>query len=279
MPIGRFARASRLSVKSLRNYDESGLLPAAFVDPQSGYRYYRLEQLARADAIRSLRMVEMPLPVIADVLDNDEPDELLLSHLAALEEQRDELERKAQELKQRIGRKEYALSTDVTLKVNPAIVAIGWRTQTTHIEIFNDIPAGFGTVIGQLAEADVDPTGPPFTLYHQAPDGDTAGDISMCVPVAAEMAESMAVNGLTVFEVDEGAAASIVHRGGYDDMGESYATAMTWIQERGHHLLGPAREVYLNSPAEVGEADLRTEILFPIDGETAVETDGRTELS
>lgn len=62
MPIGRFAKASRLSVKSLRNYDESGLLPAAFVDPQSGYRYYRLEQLARADAIRSLRMVDMPLP-------------------------------------------------------------------------------------------------------------------------------------------------------------------------------------------------------------------------
>lgn len=39
MPIGRFAKASRLSMKSLRNYDESGLLPAAFVDPQSGYRY------------------------------------------------------------------------------------------------------------------------------------------------------------------------------------------------------------------------------------------------
>jgi len=78
MPIGRFARASRLSVKSLRNYDESGLLPAASVDPQSGYRYYRLEQLARADAIRSLRMAAMPLPQIAETLDGEDPDQVLM---------------------------------------------------------------------------------------------------------------------------------------------------------------------------------------------------------
>jgi len=38
MPIGHF---SRLSVKSLRNYDTAGLLPAAFVDPASGYRRAR----------------------------------------------------------------------------------------------------------------------------------------------------------------------------------------------------------------------------------------------
>ena len=71
MPIGRFARAARLPIKSLRRYDESGLLPAAFVDEQSGYRYYRLEQLARADAVRFLRRVNMPLPMIAETLDGD----------------------------------------------------------------------------------------------------------------------------------------------------------------------------------------------------------------
>ena len=41
MPIGHFSRVSRLSVKSLRNYDTAGLLPAAFVDPASGYRRAR----------------------------------------------------------------------------------------------------------------------------------------------------------------------------------------------------------------------------------------------
>ena len=76
IPIGRFAKVSRLSVKSLRNYDQSGLLPAAFVDPQTSYRYYRLEQLARADAIRSLRMVDMPLHSIEELLDGDDPEQL-----------------------------------------------------------------------------------------------------------------------------------------------------------------------------------------------------------
>ena len=184
MPIGRFARASRLSVKSLRNYHDSGLLPAAFVDPESGYRYYRIEQLSRADAIRSLRMVEMSLPTIAEVLDTEEPSSLLTSHLAELEHQRDELDRMAQELQRRIQTKEYEMSTTVSIKANPTITALSHRTVTTYRQIFTDIPEGFGRVMAQMEEAVLDPIGAPFTLFHQAPDGDTEGDISLCVPIA-----------------------------------------------------------------------------------------------
>ena len=148
MPIGRFARASRLSVKSLRNYDESGLLPAAFVDPQSGYRYYRLEQLARADAIRSLRMVDMPLPLIAETLDGEDSEQVLMSHLAALETQRNEFDQMAQQLQRRINLKEYVMSNEITVTSTPAVVVAAYRTPTTYAEIFNDIPAGFANVMG-----------------------------------------------------------------------------------------------------------------------------------
>ena len=61
LPIGRFAKATRLSVKALRHYDELGLLRPAFVDPSSGYRYYRPAQANQAEAIRILRSLEMPL--------------------------------------------------------------------------------------------------------------------------------------------------------------------------------------------------------------------------
>lgn len=264
MPIGQFARASRLSIKSLRNYDESGLLPASFVDPQSGYRYYRLEQLARADAIRSLRMASMPLARIAEALEVDDPEELLTSHLEALELQRDELIQKAEQLRRQIKTKEFTMSNTVTIKTNPAVTAIGYRTETTFSEIFEAIPHGFGTVIGRLGEAGVDPAGAPFTLYYQAPDGDTMGDIAMCVPVSG--AESVSED-TQIIELEEGATASIMHRGSYENMGETYATAAAWIQEHGHHVTGPTREIYFNNPAEVDEADLVTEILFPIDAE------------
>jgi hypothetical protein len=36
MPIGPFAAASRLSQKALRLYGENGVLPPAWVDPDSG---------------------------------------------------------------------------------------------------------------------------------------------------------------------------------------------------------------------------------------------------
>ena len=55
VPIGRFSEATRLSVKALRHYDDIGLLRPAVTDPQSGYRYYRLGQANRAEAIRQLR--------------------------------------------------------------------------------------------------------------------------------------------------------------------------------------------------------------------------------
>src|SRR6266516_6577748 len=61
MPIGEFASASRLSQKALRLYGEKGLLPPAWVDPDSGYRYYSLDQLRTATLIALLRRAGMPL--------------------------------------------------------------------------------------------------------------------------------------------------------------------------------------------------------------------------
>jgi DNA-binding transcriptional MerR regulator len=68
MPIGPFARRCRLSVKQLRHYDELGLLRPAWVDPESGYRYYRAEQAREALSIGLLRSLDVPLPAIGQVL-------------------------------------------------------------------------------------------------------------------------------------------------------------------------------------------------------------------
>jgi len=198
---------------------------------------------------------------------------LLMSHLAELQQQRDELDRKAQQLRRQIDTKEFVMSTDVIVKTHPAITAIGFRTRTTHEAVFTDLPAGLTKVIGSLIEANVTPVGAPFTLFHQAPDGDTEGDIEMCVPVSegVQLDEGLDPSGeLTAVAVSAGPVASIVHRGSYEDMGKSYATVAMWVQEHGHVVTGSTREIYLNSPAEVAEEDLLTELLFPIDGEGEV---------
>ncbi|MGW5234420.1 MerR family transcriptional regulator [Streptomyces nodosus] len=67
LTIGAFSRASRLSPKALRLYDELGLLPPARVDPVTGYRLYAPEQLERARLVAWLRRLGMPLARIRHI--------------------------------------------------------------------------------------------------------------------------------------------------------------------------------------------------------------------
>lgn len=74
IPIGRFSRITRLSIRALRRYDEMGVLQPAWVDPSSGYRYYRLGQARDAEAVRILRGLDMPIAQIREVLAAGDPD-------------------------------------------------------------------------------------------------------------------------------------------------------------------------------------------------------------
>jgi protein phosphatase len=69
LSIGEFAKASGLTPKALRLYDELGLLPPAHVDPRSGYRTYERHQLERARLVAWLRGLGMPLARIRVVVD------------------------------------------------------------------------------------------------------------------------------------------------------------------------------------------------------------------
>ena len=67
MTSGAFARASGLSRKALRLYDELGLLPPVRVDPASQYRFYEPAQLEQAWLVAWLRRLGMPLATIRTV--------------------------------------------------------------------------------------------------------------------------------------------------------------------------------------------------------------------
>jgi PPM family protein phosphatase len=64
MTSGAFARASGLSRKALRLYDQLGLLRPAQVDPVSQYRLYHPAQLEQARLVAWLRRLGMPLDKI-----------------------------------------------------------------------------------------------------------------------------------------------------------------------------------------------------------------------
>ena len=86
--IGRFARLVGLSVGALRHYDDLDILRPAWVDPDTGYRSYRRDQLENARLIVRLRDLEVPLEGIRAYLGTDDPAErrrLLTDHRRRIE--------------------------------------------------------------------------------------------------------------------------------------------------------------------------------------------------
>ncbi|GIH17382.1 hypothetical protein Raf01_55540 [Rugosimonospora africana] len=73
-----------MSIGALRHYAEIGLFEPAEVDPATGYRYYREDQLPTARRIAALRDLDVPLAVIKQV--RDLPTERLSERLAAYRE-------------------------------------------------------------------------------------------------------------------------------------------------------------------------------------------------
>ena len=69
--IGDFSRLSCVPVKTLRYYDELGLLRPAHVDRFTGYRYYAIDQLPRLNRILALKDLGFSLDQTIQLL-NDE---------------------------------------------------------------------------------------------------------------------------------------------------------------------------------------------------------------
>jgi DNA-binding transcriptional MerR regulator len=71
LKIGEFARVGQVSIATLRHYDQYGLLKPNALDPDTSYRYYSLDQLARLNRILALKELDFPLEQIARLLEED----------------------------------------------------------------------------------------------------------------------------------------------------------------------------------------------------------------
>jgi predicted transcriptional regulator YdeE/DNA-binding transcriptional MerR regulator len=83
LKIGEFARLARVPVKTLRYYDEIGLLRPSGVDRWTRYRYYTAEQLPALERIMALKRLGFSLEDVAFLLHNDLPRHDLVSMLQA----------------------------------------------------------------------------------------------------------------------------------------------------------------------------------------------------
>ena len=97
--IGEFSRFTRVSVKTLRHYDEIGLLRPRVVDRCTKYRYYSADQVPRLNQILALRELGFSLEQIGQLLEAE----------LSLEQLRGMFQRKRTEITTRLRAEEEQL--------------------------------------------------------------------------------------------------------------------------------------------------------------------------
>ena len=268
--IGDFSRLSRVSIKTLRYYDEMGLFKPIDVDRFTGYRYYSASQLPRLNRILALRDLGLSLDQIAQVLDEGVSPEQLRGMLRL---KRAELQQHIAGEQARLARVEARLNTidledtmtdyDVIIKqVEPQLVA-GVR------DILSSYPESgrlFEEVYGHLARQGVNGLDDlvAAAIWHDEEfktsdiDGEAVVYLKQLVPEGERV---------KVYELPAAMMASVVHKGAYDTFNRAYEAIGRWIEANDYRIVGPNRAIYLycTQPIVQDDDSYVTEIQFPVE--------------
>lgn len=133
--IGEVARLFHMSVSSLRHYESLGLLSPEYINPDSGYRYYSTRQFEVLNTLRYLRALDMPLPEIADFLQNRDVETIeqkLQQQKAVVEQKLSELSRIERKIDHRLSQLQDAKArvwTRLSSSKRPPAALCGWKTR------------------------------------------------------------------------------------------------------------------------------------------------------
>ena len=71
LSIGEISALTGASVQALRYYERKSILHPAFIDPDTGYRYYSLDQIYNVGVINNCVQFDIPLKKLVNVLNED----------------------------------------------------------------------------------------------------------------------------------------------------------------------------------------------------------------
>jgi effector-binding domain-containing protein len=248
--IGDFSKLSKISVKTLRYYDEVGLLQPIEVDPSSGYRYYSLDQLPRLNRILALKDLGFSLDQIARALDEGITLEQMRGMLRLKQA---EQTRRVQEEQERLIRVEARLRQiemeanvakyDVVIKPLEAQQAASIRKTLASPQ---EIGGLFEDLFGYLGRKGVRPLGPSCGIWHDLEYKETDFDTEVAVPVGQTFPPGEGVQPAELPAVPT--AACTIHPGSYEGFSQAYTAILEWIAANGYRVNGPYREIYLRGP-------------------------------
>jgi len=258
LSIGAFSSVTRLSHKALRLYGSLDLLPPAWIDPNSGYRYYRSAQIRDARLIRSLREVGMPLATIRRVLAGSprEAQTLMQSYVTSLEDQA----RRARAALPDLVAETIALShhpqMEVFVRHEPEQATIS-ITQRVFV---GQLPEHLRFTVEELREFaaghDLRETGHPFGYFHGIVSEQDDGPLEVCLSVSRETGSTDRVRSTTL----PAGRAAYVEAGGeaacYPAILHAYDAVYDWITANGYEIDGSPRETWRHSFPLQGPPDM-----------------------
>jgi DNA-binding transcriptional MerR regulator len=252
--IGAFARVAQVSVRTLHHYDDVGLLPPAQVDPQTGYRWYRADQLQRLNRILALRDLGLPLTEVRKVVDDEVSIDQLRGMLRLRQaEARDRMAAEAERLA-RVEARLRQIETegrvgDYDVVVKPVDAQHVALVDTT-VASFGNATLGpifgrlFGELYGELDRVGVAPVGPTIALYEESEDATAPIKVMACVPI--DETDDVSSDRVDVADIPAiSRAATTIHRGSMARVEEGYRALLRWADETGEQIDGFSREIYL----------------------------------
>lgn len=244
--IGEFAELSGISAKTLRFYDEIGLLRPASVDPRTRYRHYLPEQLNDLASILALKDLGVPLSKLRNLTRHTGVGE----HRNVLVDLKQAIEQSIQTATQSLHWIGAALKeldgpgapVPVVVKRRPAVLIASVRSR---VQTYQEIERLERDLIAELPERSIG--GLRGVLWHRCADsGYLEGE--------AFVALKGRVAARSVYDLKQLPPATLAcaYCPAEDDSFEqAYSALRRWMTMRSYRLAGPKREIYLGPMLEV----------------------------
>ena len=248
LKIGEFSQLMQVTVKTLRHYEQKGLLLPDEVDEWTGYRYYSIDQMQKLQAIRDLQRLGFSLDEIKDLFEDN-------SHIPSIRQLTEKIKETEAQLKQLITRRNRLLDWRNTRKEMKtmdkfSIQSLPEIIVASHREILPDY-AAIGSMCVEIIAPEMQRLGckcpPPgycFTVEHHTEYKPTDVDIEYCEQVEEMGEDSAIIQFKRLPAVPK--ALCMKHVGPYERFYESYIEAFRYIEEHGYKPVGQFRTCYVD---------------------------------
>ena len=252
--IGEFARLGGVTVRTIRYYDQIGLLTPAHVATDTGYRRYRAAQLVDLQRIVALKELGVALDEIRELLadpSGERVGEVLSRRRAALEEELHTTQTRLAEIDRRLRRIERTGAMpdyEIIHKSLPAIrfVAIEAATPGVGAPIAGrSVEKAFTSLLAEIDRQAVRTTGDAFVVFDPAPSDE---ELTAYAALPVNNTVTAVPAPLAVYELSEVEHAVSVTRTVPDlaMYSEIYGELAVWMEDNGWEHVGNGRDIIVD---------------------------------